>query len=266
MQNIQKYRSDLDDLVFQGSQLLVAMRLDCYPESTDSQIREALGEKSDKYIEKLPNFTRDYQSWYSEAKALIRQLLPDRLEDLDRHYHKPKPRKEITFESYRIEDYLQGLKVTRWSDNIVNKSAAIPHFEQQLAILKSVEKRFESSLFDIKQIVQADLFDTEIDAAGELRKKGFLRAAGAIAGVVLEKHLGQVCDNHKIKFRKKKLTISDLNDALKKEGVIETPQWRSIQYLGDLRNLCDHNSDEEPSESQVEDLLEGTARLTKTLF
>ena len=61
----------------------------------------------------LPSFKDEYQSWYSEAKALIRQLLPDRLSDFTRYYEKPKSRKDITYENYTIEDYLQGLNVTR---------------------------------------------------------------------------------------------------------------------------------------------------------
>ena len=44
-------------------------------------------------------------------------------------------------------------------------------------------------MFDIRQLVQADLFDSELDAADELGKKKFTRAAGALAGVVLERHL-----------------------------------------------------------------------------
>lgn len=40
------------------------------------------------------------------------------------------------------------------------------NFRQQQAILNAVKQRFESSLFDIKQLVQADLFDSELDAAG----------------------------------------------------------------------------------------------------
>jgi hypothetical protein len=43
-----------------------------------------------------------------------------------------------------------------------------------------------------------------------------LRAAGAVAGVVLEKHLRQVCDDHKITVAKKNPTIGDLNELLKK--------------------------------------------------
>ena len=61
----------------------------------------------------------------------------------------------------------------------------------------------------------ADLFDSELDAAEALAKKKFLRGAGAMAGVVLEKHLRQVCSNHSVKISKKAPTINDLNDLLK---------------------------------------------------
>ena len=66
---------------------------------------------------------------------------------------------------------LQGLNVTRTVSGcrkrqLSGPDAAIPHLRQQLSILKSVKARFESSLFDIRQLVQADLFDSEIDTAG----------------------------------------------------------------------------------------------------
>src|ERR1700722_14199559 len=64
----------------------------------------------------------------------------------------------------------------------------------------------------------ADLFDSELDAAAELSKSGFTRAAGALAGVVLEKHLAQVCDRHAIKISRKNPGISDFNGALKDRG------------------------------------------------
>jgi hypothetical protein len=105
-----------------------------------------------------------------------------------------------------------------------------------------------------------------LDAAGELAKRGFLRAAGALAGVVLERHLGQVCDNHNIKVTKKNPTIGDLNDLLKENGVLQIPEWRSIQHLADIRNLCDHDKKSDPTEDQIKDLLAGATKLTKTLF
>lgn len=262
--NLKKYKKDLETLVEKGNLLLAAMAYDCGPE----QIAEALRDNAEEYVKSLPVFRNDYQSWYSEAKVLIKQLLPDRLSDFERHYEKPKPRKDITSDNYCIEDYLQGLSVTRgWQkEKVVGPDAAIPKFLQQLAILKSVASRFESSLFDIRQLVQADLFDSELEAARELIRHGFLRGAGAIAGVVLEKHLAQVADNHNIKTRKKNPTISDFNDLLKKDRVLDVPSWRQIQRLGDIRNLCDHNKDRDPTKEEVQELVDGVEKFAKTLF
>jgi len=179
-----------------------------------------------------------------------------------------KGRNEITFENYCIEDFLQGLTVTRGpqKEKIVGPDAAIPLFRQQLAILESVKARFDSSLFDIRQLVQADLFDSELEVARELNKNKFTRAAGALAGVVLERHLGEVCDSHNIKVIKKNPSISDFNDALKKSDVIDIVRWRFIQHLGDIRNLCDHDKNVEPTLEQVDDLILGTMKILKTVF
>ena len=194
MSNLDRYKKDLESLIATVQQLEISIQAECYPERVKSQVKKKFGAEAEEVIAALPPFATTYQRWYSEAKALIRQLLPDRLADFVRYYEKPKTRKAITFESYRIEDFLQGLSVTRgWKKKkVVGPEAAIPHFRQQLAILDSVQARFESSLFDIKQLVMADLFDSELDAAKELAKKKFHRAAGAVAGVVLEKHLAQV--------------------------------------------------------------------------
>ena len=143
---------------------------------------------------------------------------------------------------------------------------AIPHFRQQLAILKAVNARFESSLFDIRQLVQADLFDSELDTARELAKNKFSRVAGAVAGVVLEKHLLQVCANHAVTVSKKAPGISGLNDLLKTAGVLDVPQWRFIQHLGDIRNICDHGKAVEPTPAQVADLIDGVDKVVKTVF
>lgn len=268
LKNLDKYKTDFDRLLAQGNLLIIAMQHECYPEKMEQSLEKSLGKKAESFISELPSFGDEYQSWYSEAKVLIKQLLPDRLADFIRHYEKPRPRKDISHESYRIEDYLQGLNITRgWEKvKVVGPEAAIPQLRQQISILKSLERRFDSTLFDIEQLVQADLFDSELAAAQELLKNGYTRAAGAVAGVVLERHLSQVCKNHGIGFRKKNLTISDFNDAVKKGGVVDTPAWRSIQYLGDIRNLCDHGKTKDPTKAQVQDLIDGAGKLSKTLF
>ena len=267
--NLDRYKKDLEDLIGKGEDLLLAMQHECTPEEFARAVNK-LGEKANKLVEALPSFTDEYQQWYSEAVVLIRQLLPDRLTDFAAYYEKPRSRKNITFENYTIEDYLQGLNITRTQGittaRVVGPEAAVPRFRQQLAIVKSIRGRFESSLFEIRQLVQADLFDSELDAAKELVKNKFTRAAGAVAGVVLERHLKEVCDNHGVAVGKKNPHISDLNDTLKNADVIAVPQWRSMQYLADLRNLCDHDKESEPTADEVDDLISGVEKVTKTLF
>ena len=114
-------------------------------------------------------------------------------------------------------------------------------------------------------MVQAELFDSELGGALELSKRGFFRASGAIAGVVLEKHLLHICEAHAVKVPKKQPTLSDLNQTLKDAEVIDTARWRFIQHLTDLRNLCDHQKDREPNRDDVQDLVEGVMKTLKTL-
>ena len=265
MKNLEQYKGDLGRLIENGAMLKLAMEYECDPEKTEEQLRRRRGEKATDVLRNLPSFSAEYQAWYSEAKTLVRQLLPDRLDDFSSYYE--KPRKAVTYESYRISDYLLELEKTNPLGRVfVGPSAAIPRFAQQLAIVKAVSNRFESSLFDIKQLVQADLFDSELEAAKALVKHDFLRAAGALAGVVMERHLAQVCDNHGIPLHKKTPSIADFNDKLKEAEVIDISQWRFNQHLGDIRNLCDHDKDAEPTKEQVNDLVDGVRKLTKTLF
>ncbi len=266
--NLDQYKSDLKKLISQGVQLNNAIQYNCFPKVFEEECKKELGEKADSFLKNLPSFVDEYQAWYSEAKILIKLLLPDRLADFVRFYERPKTRKEISHESYVIEDFLINLRVTRGYEKtvVVERNSAIPKFQQQLAILSSIKNRFESSLFDIRQLVQADLLDSEMDEAKELLKNKFIRAAGAIAGVVLEHQLKQVCLNHNIKITKNNPSLSELNDILKREDIIDTVQWRNIQYLSDIRNLCDHDKQEDPTHEQVSDLINGTIKITKNLF
>jgi len=273
--NIEKYKNDIKNLIRRGDNLLNAFQYECFPDDFNAQLEQVFKGKKGKtkiisdFIKSLPNFKIEYQGWYSESLVLLKQLLPDRVDDFINLYRKPKAkRKDITYENYVIEDALQGLHVTRgWEkEKVVGADAAIPRFTQQLNIIKSVNNRFESSLFDIKQLVQADLFDSELDVAKELNKKGFTRGAGAIAGVVLEGHLSQVCGNHKITVKKKNPGINDFGQLLKDNNVIETPTWRKIQHLADLRNLCDHKKKTDPSKDDIIELIDGVSKIIKTLF
>lgn len=256
---IEQLKSEVKELVRRGDLLYCALahHLENLPEKFKKRLAE-------KRID-LPNFDLEYESWYSEALRVVKQIVPDRLEDFTKHY-KQERRKEIDFLTYTISDALLGLTARRYGDVVADKSAALPKMQGQVNILKSAQRKFESTLFDITDVLQADLFDSELDAAQSLTKNGFVRAAGAVAGVVLEKHLGHVCEQHSLKSRKKHPSIADFCQLLKEAGVIDTPTWRYDQHLGDVRNLCDHGKDREPTCEEVLEMIEGVKRIAKSVF
>ena len=263
------FERDLYRLIEKGDWLLQAILYECRPEEFKASVADRYGEENiENYIEKLPDFASDYQEWYSEAQALVKQTMPSRLNDFVGYYEYPRVRKEITFENYMVKDYLQGLVVTHDSGfekkTIVETSAAIPEFRQQLNIVKAAKSTLSSTLMSLAATLQADLFDSEIDSATALAKAGFLRAAGAVCGVVIEKHLKQVCADQGVKLGRKKTTIAILNNALKDNGVISTADWRFVQYMGDIRNLCDHAGAQDPTKNQIIELIAGTQKIVKT--
>lgn len=268
--NIERIKKDLDLLVAKGRAIEADLTIrNMGKEKVRAEYKKAgYDEKAiDLIFKNAISFKANYENWYSESLAVLRQILPQRLSDFVSHYEVPKGRKDLHWGNYVIRDALLGSQVTRSSTGavVVDPTAAIPHMQNQLAILLAAELRFESSLFEIRQLVQADLFDSELDAAKELLRNKFLRAAGAIAGVVIEKHLAQVCADHNVIMTKKNPGIADLNEALKAPGVIDIPQWRHITLMGDYRNLCDHNKQKEPTVEQVSDLIDGADKILKTI-
>ena len=95
-------------------------------------------------------------------------------------------------------------------------------------------------------------------AARELLHSGHLRAAGSVAGVLIQRHLATVTDDRGLRPTKRNPGIADYNDQLRNGGVIDQPTWRRIQLLGDIRNICSHNKKMDPTSEQVRDLLDGT--------
>jgi hypothetical protein len=226
--------------------------------------------KSNKETEVEPTVSllQAYQAWYSRALPVVRQILPDRYPEFIEQYKLDK-RKDITYVTYTISDYLLGVRITRgWQgEEIFDATLAfLTKFEHQIEILRSCLDRLDSLIADIQGTLQAELFDDELSAAEELSKKAHLRAAGALAGVTLERHLATVAQNHGIKIGKKDPTIADFNDAFRNDGIYDVPTWRFIQRLGDIRNLSAHFKNREPTKDEIDEMLKGVQKVLKTIF
>jgi len=252
-----RYSNEVDDLIRRGWALVNSLLCIYEPKFVASM--------SSEERKKLPQFHSAYQTWYSEALTCMEILLPNRIADFRAHYEIPKNRKRLDASTYRIADALQGVQVKGDVMGVggVTERAAIPHMQQQAAMISALQARLSKALFDIRSLLQADLFDNELDVASELLKKGFCRAAGAVAGVVLEGHLKQICQNHAISLPNR-ITISAANDKLKASDLLDQAQWRFNQHLGDIRNLCDHKT-VEPTRDQISDLIAGVTKVIKTV-
>lgn len=209
----------------------------------------------------LVYFIKNYEQWYTKACAVIKQLAPGRLNDFTLLYTNPK-RKDLDVGTYCISDALRTIihstkRYGPWTASLC--------LYRQIAMVQACLESFDSKVYNIQAVLQADIFDSEIESAKHLCRKGFLRAAGAICGVVIEKHFAEVGANHSVEIKKKSPTIADYNDAFK-ENVYDTIEWRRIQRLGDIRNLCDHNKDREPTKEEVDELISGTEKVIKTIF
>jgi hypothetical protein len=75
-----------------------------------------------------------------------------------------------------------------------------------------------------------------------------------------------LCDRHQPPISyPASATISKLNDLLKNAGIYDLVQWRKVQWMGDIRNSCDHARTAEPNKQDVEDLI-GEVRKFIILF
>jgi hypothetical protein len=242
-------------------------------EAIKKELRSLLDAQEDllKLVEDCKDtipFGTSYQKWYSRAYKLVQSLAPERLPEFVSYYLIDPKRKITDAGNYVIQDYIKaiGARTNHYDKPLwdVNNLTAI-RFLNQTQIIASLSSRIDSVLQDVTGHLFAELQDSELTAASQLKKIN-LRAAGALAGVVLERHMQRVAVNHNVAPSKKNPTISDLNDPLKQAGVYDVPMWRKIQLLADIRNICSHQKSVEPTADQVDELITGVNAVIKSVF
>lgn len=233
---------------------------DIFMQEVNNKKQNNIPENDKKSVKKCSiNFV--YQSWYTRSIAIIRSLMPVRLNEFVECYEPDQRRKQVDWLSYTIKDYLLGVVVTRLGESVFDPFGVFhSKMQHQLSILFALLQMAEQRVENIETIIQAHLFDGQLGIASEMSRKGHLRAAGAIIGVVFEAHLKHFTANKSVNIGKKTPTISDFNDALKAAEVIDTPVWRHIQRLGDIRNLCVHSKERDPTKDEIDDLLIGVKK------
>lgn len=201
-----------------------------------------------------PKVERQYHSWFFKAKKICQKFYPDEAYKFEMEFDM------IIREYLKGNDVLHSYYNKKEKDRFDKFHTAI---NTQIAILNAIYENFDTIFRRFEAYLNADAFGDELDASKHLHKNKFYRASGALAGVVLERHLRNYCMSNNINISKKNPSISVYNEAIK--STIDTSDWRKIQLLGDLRNLCDHDKSEEPTKEKVKELIDGVEYIIKTI-
>lgn len=204
-------------------------------------------------------FEEGYQSWYSRALPLMKALALDRYAEFQSYYVvDPRyPWGDTT--SFVIQDYFRG----RESADAAEDTARC--FRNQLTILKSVSDRLTWSQMDTADQAARSLQLAALESARELIRISE-RAAGALAGTVLQTFLATLASKHQLKFRKNSPTSRDYAEALKSANALDIPIWSQCTWLAEIHDRSIQADGEGPTKAQVRDLIDGTHWLITNVF
>jgi len=201
---------------------------------------------------------RIYQKWYGAVRVIIEKNQPARLDEFDEIYNYHGKKSEA--QGKRIKQIIERKHIEKREQFLL-----FDLINRQFDILSAVPNHVRYSIYDIELTVYSVLMDDDISASRHLLSNGFLRPAGALAGVILERHIKNLLRKNSPPIKYKETdTLSKVNDLCKNSNIYDGIIWRKIQHLTDLRNLCDHSKDREPTKEDVNDLINGVSEILKT--
>lgn len=144
-------------------------------------------------------------------------------------------------DSQHLKEFIKAEEGTSWS-------GSYSKYKALKAVFAATKEDFDGGyLSSYKSIVQAEVFDTELEQATELLKSGYYVAACVIAGVVLETALRELCDREGISHGK----MDKMNSDLAKSGIYNKIVQKQVTAHAGLRNSAAHGNKEEFSTEDV---------------
>jgi Domain of unknown function (DUF4145) len=120
------------------------------------------------------------------------------------------------------------------------------------AVLLAAKEDYEGGyLHKTRDLIQAEVFDTELEQADELLTAGYKAAAAVIAGVVLETSLRRLCQDNSLAIGK----LDKMNADLAKAGVYNKLTQKQITALADIRNNAAHSNANQFEKSDVANMI-----------
>lgn len=193
-----------------------------------------------------PELASRYERWYGVCLELLKRNFPERVPRFARIY-KHSSIWTLLHSGRKPDDFRQSLAMQR-------------------GIVESLPEVLDVRALDLTALVTADLLEDELAEARVLLQHGFVRAAGAVAGVALEGHLKLL---HKQAAPplgwKRSDGIGKLANNLSSKGAISLNDSKWALRLGGIRDTCDHRQKQDPSPGEVEELIRDTQRFVQTV-
>ena len=115
-----------------------------------------------------------------------------------------------------------------------------PHVQQAFGVLLAATEDFEKeALFNVKRVVEAELFSDFLELAEYLSSTGYYQPAAVIAGSVLEDGLRKLCSRSGVQLPDRP-KLDWMNAQLAKAGTYNVLTQKRITALADLRNSAAH--------------------------
>lgn len=248
---IQTIRHELDTLLDEGFALFT----------------EAVqGRQSDQALPFMKKHA-SYQSWYAKALRVIRQLYPELTDDFQVHYRALRAmhrtptspawyRKALrlmhTWTGQRAHDATDHvwegpygtqaaseasvrhagmeMAIPRNSETMVRvRMTFLTRLHQQLSMLNAVRNGLEYVLADLQSTLYGEVGDHIQATAYELFRRGQPRAAGALAGMLLELHLAKVATE---------VVKNLLPEDPSEEREFAVDHWQRFLPLSEIRQRC----------------------------
>lgn len=119
-------------------------------------------------------------------------------------------------------------------------------------IFLAAQEDFEGGyLRSVRNLVQAEVYSTELDQARELLSAGYKTPTAVVAGVVLESGLRQMCNDRSLPAGK----LDRMNADLSKAGAYNLLVQKQITAIADIRNNAAHGNSEQFQNKDVSDMI-----------
>ncbi|GAA5510560.1 hypothetical protein Rcae01_06069 [Novipirellula caenicola] len=136
------------------------------------------------------------------------------------------------------------------------RTRGTPHsaFKGARAYFQSAKSDFEGGyLFDVRNLVHAEVFSDELDLGAHYLKNNGKTAAAVVAGVVLETALRKLVTDNALSGS----MLNGMNQSLRDANVYSQIVWRQIQAWADIRNAAAHGSPDDFEDKDVTRMIDG---------